>query len=333
LVRALGRRLFAVLLILIGRRGRARSERKAKTEREASLPTVARRDVEARPHAEVAVFGLLVAASACAVGFSVFYVVNDNTQLLGLALGLSFVLLGAASITAGKRIAPQETAAEERPALVAREAEEDVDLIVGHGAEGISRRRLLVAGVGGAAAALGTALVVPVASLGPRIDEEIEQTPWRRGRRLVDERGLPLNADDIAPRALFTAFPEGAERRELGAALALVKLPPEELALPPGREGWAPEGIVAFSKICTHAGCAVSLYRTPLFEPTSRSPALVCPCHYSTFDVRRGAKVIFGPAGRPLPQLPLAIDSSRNLVAKGGFSGPPGPAWLSVRRT
>jgi ubiquinol-cytochrome c reductase iron-sulfur subunit len=142
-----------------------------------------------------------------------------------------------------------------------------------------------------------------------------------------------LSADQIEPRALFTAFPEDANRRDIGAAVVLVKLAPEELEPPPGREGWAPEGIVAFSKICTHAGCAVSLYRTPLSEPTSHEPALVCPCHYSTFDVRRAAKVMFGPAGRPLPQLPLAIDSDRNLVAAGGFSGPVGPAWLSVRRS
>jgi ubiquinol-cytochrome c reductase iron-sulfur subunit len=112
----------------------------------------------------------------------------------------------------------------------------------------------------------------------------------------------------------------------------IVRISPAELDLPSGRETWAPEGILAYSKICTHAACSISLYRAPLYEPTSPRPALVCPCHYSTFDVRRGAAVIFGPAGRPLPQLPLAIDSQRHLVATGGFSGPPGPSWLSVRR-
>jgi ubiquinol-cytochrome c reductase iron-sulfur subunit len=228
---------------------------------------------------------------------------------------------------------PQETAVEERPELVRPQEEENVDAVMGKGDEGISRRGLLLAGAGAAGTALGAALIVPAASLGPKVGDKITRTPWRRGRRLVDQQGRPLTAEQIEPRALFTAFPENASRRDIGAAVVLVKLPPEELELPAGREDWAPEGIVAFSKICTHAGCAVSLYRTPLSEPTSHEPALVCPCHYSTFDVRRAAKVIFGPAGRPLPQLPLAIDSERNLVAAGGFSGPVGPAWLSVRRS
>jgi len=111
----------------------------------------------------------------------------------------------------------------------------------------------------------------------------------------------------------------------------LVRLDPASLKLPPGRGGWAPEGIVAYSKICTHAGCAVALYRNPLFEPTEPGKALVCPCHYSTFDVATGGTVLFGPAGRPLPQLPLLIDKARGLRAAGNFSGPPGPSWWGVR--
>ncbi|MEA2154116.1 MAG: ubiquinol-cytochrome c reductase iron-sulfur subunit, partial [Solirubrobacteraceae bacterium] len=94
---------------------------------------------------------------------------------------------------------------------------------------------------------------------------------------------------------------------------------------------WAPEGLLAYSKICTHAGCAVSLFRHPLNEDTSGPPALVCPCHYSTFDVRRAAKVTLGPAGRPLPQLPLRVQAGR-LVAAGPLSGSVGPAWWGTDR-
>jgi ubiquinol-cytochrome c reductase iron-sulfur subunit len=111
----------------------------------------------------------------------------------------------------------------------------------------------------------------------------------------------------------------------------VVRLDPATLRLPPGRAGWAPQGIVAYSQICTHAGCAIALYRTPKFAPTQPGPALVCPCHYSTFDPARGAAVLFGPAGRPLPQLPLMIDASGVLRAAGNFSGPVGPAWPGVR--
>jgi ubiquinol-cytochrome c reductase iron-sulfur subunit len=133
--------------------------------------------------------------------------------------------------------------------------------------------------------------------------------------------------------SFITAFPQGADMRELGSPVVVVRVDPAALRLPAGRADWAPEGLVAYSKICTHAGCAVSLYRSPLDQQTARQgPALVCPCHYSTFDVLQGASVEFGPAGRPLPQLPLSIRADGVLIAGGGFSGPIGPSWWSVRR-
>jgi ubiquinol-cytochrome c reductase iron-sulfur subunit len=113
--------------------------------------------------------------------------------------------------------------------------------------------------------------------------------------------------------------------------VVIVRVDPAELKLPSGRAGWAPGGIVAYSKICTHAACAVALYRKPTFPEVEARRALVCPCHYSTFDPAQGAKVIFGPAGRPLPQLPLYVDRGGYLRARGNLSGPPGPAWWGVR--
>jgi len=111
-----------------------------------------------------------------------------------------------------------------------------------------------------------------------------------------------------------------------------LRLDPSELRLPPERKDWAPLGILAYSKICTHAGCALGLYRKPMFPPVEPSPALVCPCHYSTFDVADGGNVLFGPAGRALPQLPLMIDRRGRLRAGGNFSGPVGPSWWGVRK-
>ena len=110
----------------------------------------------------------------------------------------------------------------------------------------------------------------------------------------------------------------------------MVRLSPSQLRLPRGRESWAPKGILAYSKICTHAGCAVALYRKPTFPAAEPIPALVCPCHYSTFNPATGATVIFGPAGRPLPQLPLAIDESGYLRAAGNYSQRVGPSWGNV---
>jgi ubiquinol-cytochrome c reductase iron-sulfur subunit len=88
---------------------------------------------------------------------------------------------------------------------------------------------------------------------------------------------------------------------------------------------------VAYSKICTHAGCAISLYRAPLFQPDEPPPALVCPCHYSTFDPADGGTVVFGPAGRKLPMLPVFVDRRGHLRAKGNFDEAVGPSWWGVR--
>jgi ubiquinol-cytochrome c reductase iron-sulfur subunit len=172
-------------------------------------------------------------------------------------------------------------------------------------------------------------VIAPLASFGPFLKtRELQQAPWHRGRRLVDENGKPYRADDISTETFYTAYPEGERSRELiGGPLVIVRLDPAALKLPAGRGAWAPRGIVAYSKICTHAGCAIALYRKPLFPTVEPRPALVCPCHYSTFDPAEGAKVIFGPAGRPLPQLPLYVDSRGYLRARGNLSGPPGPAW------
>jgi ubiquinol-cytochrome c reductase iron-sulfur subunit len=137
-------------------------------------------------------------------------------------------------------------------------------------------------------------------------------------------------ASSIVVGELVTAFPEGADKRELGSPVVVVRVDPATLRLPAGRRDWAPGGLVAYSKICTHAGCAVSEYRWPLYQPTSKSPGLVCPCHYSTFDPRRAGAVTFGPAGRPLPQLPLLVDASGVLRAAGALSAPVGPAWWGV---
>jgi ubiquinol-cytochrome c reductase iron-sulfur subunit len=199
-------------------------------------------------------------------------------------------------------------------------------------AEGVSRRKLLGAAAAAAGGSIAAAVAVPVASLGPAVGDSPSQTPWKRGRRLVDEDGTPLRAADVPAGTFVTAFPEGADTRELGSPVVLVREDPATLRLPPERRGWAPQGIVAYSKICTHAGCAVALYRSPNYAPTSEPPGLACPCHYSVFDTRTGGTVVSGPAARGLPQLPLQVDGAGELRAGGGFSDPVGPSWWGVRR-
>ena len=251
---------------------------------------------------------------------------------MGLTLGLAFVAFGAAGIVIGKRLVVTEELEEDYPPEQHPADEEAIVALVDDSGSRLTRRRLLKLALMGSGAALGAALLTPLASLGPVFDlDRLVATPWRRGRRLVGEDGRPLRAADIEERAFYTAFPEGANREELASPLIVVRLPPASLHLPPANAGYDAHGIVAYSKICTHAGCAISLYRTPLFAPADPGPALVCPCHYSTFDPATGGTVTFGPAGRKLPMLPVYVDARGELRAKGTFDGPVGPSWWGVR--
>jgi ubiquinol-cytochrome c reductase iron-sulfur subunit len=176
-------------------------------------------------------------------------------------------------------------------------------------------------------------VATPLASLGPP-SHSLHASPWRRGVRMVDEQGNPYPAAEIQIGSFYTALPEGESWESFGAGLLVVRLPAQMIHLPASRQGWIPDGIMAFSNICTHAGCAISLYRYPTYQPTSvQQPAFTCPCHYSTFTPGDGGQVVFGPAGRALPQLPVMIDTDGNLRAAGRFDEDIGPAWWGVRRT
>ena len=286
--------------------------------------------------AERLVLALLALASACAVAFVVVYAVDPlshRTQFLGLTLGLALASLAAALLVVGHRLVVTEEREDAYP-----DPDQHVDdraaveRIVSESGSRFTRRRLLKAGAAVAGGTLGAALLAPLVALGPVFSTApLTATPWRRGRRLVGDDGAPLLAADIEHGTFYTAFPEGADRESFAAPLIVVRLDPAQLHLPTGREGWAPGGILAYSKICTHAGCAIALYRKPTFPAREPGPAFVCPCHYSTFDPATGGTVLFGPAGRPLPQLPVTIDDSGHLRAGGTFSGPVGPSWWGVR--
>jgi ubiquinol-cytochrome c reductase iron-sulfur subunit len=332
LPRRLAEAVVVLALIARGRRGRRREEEPVdEGGPEEGRPFL--REVGARPGAERAVAALLFASALASVAFVVVFFTGADTQALGIALAAALGLLGAALAVAAAAVVPREQAIERRPRLAHPEAEPPVRRRLATAGEGVSRRRLLGTAGLAAGATLTGALVVPAASLGPAVGNSIAETPWRRGRRLVDEDGRPLLAADVPATSFLTAFPEGADPRELGAPVIVVREDPARLRLPRARRGWAPQGILAYSKICTHAGCALALYRRPLYEPVSQPPGIACPCHYSVFDPRTGGTVLAGPAGRPLPQLPLAVGPDGELRAAGGFSGPIGPSWWGVRET
>jgi ubiquinol-cytochrome c reductase iron-sulfur subunit len=327
-VRRIWRLIVALFALLLGRRRPRRDGREEKGER--IVPPG-----EATRGAELIVVALLLAAALCAVGFIVVYALDrfaGQHELLGIALGLCFAAVAAAFVVAAKKLFVTEQIDEDYPEPSHPEEQEKVVQLLEESGTPITRKKLIAAAGGAAGGALLAAAAVPALSLGPWLDTEpLARTPWRAGRRLVDERGRPLRAADIETETFYTAYPEGASQDEVASPLVLVRLPEASLSLPRERAGWAPRGILAYSKICTHAGCAISLYQKPTFPPTEPRPALICPCHYSTFDPARAAKVTFGPAGRPLPQLPLVIDAAGELRAGGNFSGPVGPSWSGVR--
>jgi ubiquinol-cytochrome c reductase iron-sulfur subunit len=318
--------LIALVVLLLGR---LRRRPRLPEEERIVEPTPPDRGAE---NLVLALFGL---TALCGIAFPVVYAIDSiphQTQFLGLAVGLAFAFIAAACIVIGKRLVVTEELEEDYSLPARPEEEEAVVRIVEESGDRFTRKRLLVLAGAGAGTALGAALLTPAASLGPVFDvSSLYRTPWRRGVRLVDEGGRGFRADDIEEETFYTAYPEHADREQMGAPLVVVRLKPEQLRLPGGRGGWAPDGIVAYSKICTHAGCAIALYRKPTFPPVEPKPALICPCHYSTFDPANGGAVLFGPAGRDLPQLPLEIDAMGELRAAGNFSGPVGPSWWGVR--
>jgi ubiquinol-cytochrome c reductase iron-sulfur subunit len=291
------------------------------------------REVPANPRNETLVAALLVLAGIFFFGFTAVYILESfDAQLLGIALGGGFLFLAAAFIIIGKGVVPQETHVESRDRLLRPQEVEEVVELIESGGEGITRRGLLIGAGGVAGTGLVVALASPAASLGPPLNA-IHKTQWRRGRKLVDETGKPYKASDIEIGTFYTALPQDSPDPDaLDAGLIMVRLPARYIHLPPARRNWAPQGIMAYSKICPHAGCAISLYRYPTYSPTSGEPAFTCPCHYSTFLPGEGGRLSFGPAGRALPQLALMIDSAGDVAAAQGFIEDVGPSWWNVHR-
>jgi ubiquinol-cytochrome c reductase iron-sulfur subunit len=320
--------LLALGAWLLGRR-RAKQELEAADEGRIVPPGPPERG------AENLVVTLLGIATLFAVGFVVTYAewapVKIPNELLGVCLGGAFLFIAVALAVVAKRLVVSEEVEEEYPGQNQEEQEKVLDIVRQSGSR-ITRKRLLLGAAGAAGGALGVAALTPAASLGPLwYTKPLDESPWHRGRRLVDENDNPIAADEIEIGSFYTAFPEGADKEEFASPIVVVRLHEGGLQLPPQRKSWAPQGIVAYSKICTHAGCAIALYRKPTFPVVEPHSALVCPCHYSTFDPARAGAVIYGPAGRPLPQLPLMIDPAGDLRAAGNYSGPVGPSWLGVR--
>jgi ubiquinol-cytochrome c reductase iron-sulfur subunit len=257
---------------------------------------------------------------------------EQNAHQLGLGLGMAIALffIGMGAIHWAKTLMPDTEVVAERHEFRSPDSDrkEFVDAVKsGAGAAGLGRRSLIKKSLG---AALGLSALSPLLllrDLGPLPKKEFEKTSWKAGTHLVTDPGnRRIKASDLEVGAVAQVLPEieNPEERKLSDigkdAVLLIRLRPQEFNLEPDRLAMTHEGIIAFSKICSHMGCAVALYE-------QQTKHLLCPCHQSTFDVTRAAKVIFGPAARPLPQLDITVDAEGYLVARQPFSEPVGPSF------
>ncbi|MCL4313392.1 MAG: ubiquinol-cytochrome c reductase iron-sulfur subunit [Actinobacteria bacterium] len=245
-------------------------------------------------------------------------------QLEGVFIGVGLMSLGFGLSSWGKYLMPRGPFVEERHPLASepQAQEEFKEALVGRGKYVLKRRGFLAGLMGLAATVFAIVAAFPfIRSLGPVPGDILDKTSWKRGSRLVTADGRPVKVDTLQVGGILTVFPEG----HAGSAIAqtvLIRAADVSITTKPGRESWAPEGYIAYSKVCTHAGCPVGLYQ----EQTQQ---LLCPCHQSLFNVLDGAQPVFGPAPRPLPQLPLMIDSEGFLRAQRGYEVPIGPGFWS----
>lgn len=266
----------------------------------------------------------LVASTLAALALTVVYVTGGQPQLEGGLLAVSLGGMGVSVILWARHLFVEGEVTDERPPFGSEEEDrEAATATFEHGGEPFTRRRFLSRLLALAAGAFGLAALFPVRSLGPTPGRSLFRTAWRPGVRAVREDGRPVRVGDVEVGGVLTVFPEGHKRED--SAVVLVRVEPGKMTPRPGRRDWAPQDHVAYSKVCTHVGCPVGLYRETTHE-------LICPCHQSTFDVLDGARPVLGPATRSLPQLPLDVDREGFLVARSDFTEPVGPGFWNRGR-
>lgn len=264
----------------------------------------------------------LLTAAVAAIAAVVAYWLGASTQVFGGFCALSLLLAGVGLASWASWGMPDELVTEERGELASTvEDRAEFAGTFARGGEAISRRRLLAGGVVaivGAYTALGLSLL---RSLAPN-PSALRHTAWSPGARLVDSSGATFKPADLRVDGVLTVYPEG-HVGDANAQTVLIRVRPGLLRLPAERRAWAKGDVVAYSKVCTHAGCPVGLYQ-------AEQHVLLCPCHQSTFDVLRGAVPISGPAARALPQLPLEVDDQGFLVAQADYATPVGPGFWDL---
>lgn len=306
-------------------------------------------DPKAARRAERQVATMFILSVVSGIAAMVSYVVFDTTDVvwlpiigdtsasnvsLGFFLGLSIFLIGAGAIHWAKKLMPDEEVVDERHGFAGTDEERGEAIHAlqrGIADSGIKNRPIIRRTLLGALSLFPLPILFLFGDLGPQPGTVLRRTMWgdKKQTRIVNQAsGGFVKPGDLSVGGLINAVPEGLEEVEKEAhnlnergksAIILVRMDPSEIKSQQG-DGWAYEGILAFSKICTHMGCPISLYQ-------QRTHHLLCPCHQSTFDLSDSAKPIFGPAKRWMPQLALGVDSEGYLVALGDFAEPVGPSF------
>jgi ubiquinol-cytochrome c reductase iron-sulfur subunit len=303
---------------------------------------------EKRAERQVAgLFGLsaLFAVLACVAYFAVgkeseIFGIGALNAALGGGLGLALLCIGMGAIQWSRKLMSDHEIVEYRHTAASSEedrSEAVADLEQGLEDSGIARRPLVRNSLLTAMGFLGLPAIVFLRDLGPLPGDKLAHTVWKKGMRVVqDVDGARIKPSEMQIGQLVNAEPEvffetdsegepeyeGAalQSAKAKAAVILVRMHPDDIKPWKGRENWGVDGILCFSKICTHVGCPISLWE-------QQTHHLLCPCHQSTFDLADNGKVVFGPAGRHLPQLPLAVDSEGYLIATSDFTEPVGPSY------
>ena len=314
-------------------------------------PTDIDEDAEKRAERQIATFFGL--STVCAILFVVAYFSFDvgsepdlilgygaSTVTLGLTLGLALLLIGVGAIQWARKLMSDVESGEQRHPAASTEADRETTIALfqaGVNDSGIGRRPLIRNSMLGALAALGLPAIVALRDLGPAPGTKLERTVWTKGMRIVnDVSGTPIKPGEVEigqlinaePAAFFETDEEGEplyegvrlQQEKTKAAIIVVRMRPEDITPSKGRENWGYDGILCYSKICTHVGCPISLWE-------QQTHHLLCPCHQSTFDLADNGVVVFGPAARALPQLPLMLDDEGYLVAQSDFTEPVGPSY------
>lgn len=264
-----------------------------------------------------------VASFAGGVGFLVAYWTDGSTQMLGGFLALFMAGWGAGSVFWAHWLTAHKEAVEPREAMTPPPEEREAarkDFCSGK--YDMQRRGLLKWMCACGLALVGGIFISLVRSLGFSPGNALYTDVWKRGQRLMTADGQPMRVDSLPPGSTAIVFPEDSIGSE-NSQTVLIRVDQQLMQLPSDRADWAPMGNLAFSRVCTHAGCAVGMYERTVH-------LLMCPCHQSTFDVLKAAQPTSGPAARPLPQLPLYVDAEGILRAGGGFSGLPGPGFWGM---